>query len=84
MKNGYYNIPKIDVYAIFNEAQNIWAIKILKTLGIELKKELYTEYEFDCLRVDVAEYYENEKNLPFGITKENYKKIRNILDDICY
>lgn len=84
MKNDYYNIPKIDVYSVFNKSQNIWAIKTLKTLGIELKNELYTEYEFECLRVDVAEYYGYEKELPAGITKEDYKKLRDILDSIYY
>lgn len=62
MKSDYYNIPKIDVYSIFNKPQNIWAINTLKILGIKLKNELYTEYEFECLRVDVAEYYGHEKN----------------------
>lgn len=42
---------------------------ILKRLGIQLKNDLYTEYEFECLRVDVAEYYENEEKLPMGGNK---------------
>ena len=63
MKKDYYNIPKINVYSVFNESKNIWALNILKRLGIQLKNDLYTEYEFECLRVDVAEYYENEEKL---------------------
>ena len=81
MKKDYYNIPKINVYAIFNESKNIWALNILKKLGIKLENKLYTEYEFECLRVDVAEYYENEEKLPTEITKEDYRKIRKILDN---
>ena len=84
MKKDYYNIPKISVYAIFNDQKNLWALKILKKLGIQLENKLYTEYEFECLRVDVAEYYGNEEKLPIGVTKEEYKKLREILDDIYY
>lgn len=80
MKKDYYNIPKINVYAIFNESKNIWALNILK----KLENKLYTEYEFECLRVDGAEYYENEEKLPTEITKEDYRKIREILDNISY
>ncbi len=69
MKKDYYNIPKINVYSVFNESKNIWALNILKRLGIQLKDDLYTEYEFECLRVDVAEYYENEEKLPMGGNK---------------
>ena len=84
MKKDYYNIPKINVYSVFNESKNIWALNILKRLVIQLKNDLYTEYEFECLRVDVAEYYENEEKLPMGVTKEDYRKLREILDDIYY
>ena len=84
MKKDYYNIPKINVYSVFNESKNIWALNILKRLGIQLKNDLHTEYEFECLRVDVAEYYENEEKLPMGVTKEDYRKLREILDDIYY
>ncbi len=38
MKKDYYNIPKINVYSVFNESKNIWALNILKRLGIQLKK----------------------------------------------
>lgn len=84
MKKDYYNIPKISVYAIFNAPQNLWALNVLDKLGIQLENKLYTEYEFECLRVDVAEYYGNEEKLPIGVTKEEYKKLREILDNINY
>ena len=84
MKKDYYNIPKINVYAIFNDSKNVWALNVLKKLGIQLENKLYTEYEFECLRVDVAEYYENEEELPVGVTKKEYKKLREILDNIYY
>ena len=84
MKKDYYNIPKISVYAIFNDPKNLWALNILKKLGIQLENKLYTEYEFECLRVDVAEYYGSEEKLPIGVTKEEYKKLREILDNIYY
>ena len=84
MKKVYYNIPKISVYAIFNDPQNLWALNVLDKLGIQLENKLYTEYEFECLRVDVAEYYGNEEKLPIGVTKEEYKKLREILDNIYY
>lgn len=61
-----------------------WALNILKKLGIKLENKLYTKYEFECLRVDVDEYYENEEKLPTEITKEDYRKIREILDNISY
>ena len=84
MKKDYYNIPKISVYAIFNDPKNLWALNILTKLGIQLAKKLYTEYEFECLRVDVAEYYGNEEKLPTEVSKEDYRKIREILDNINY
>lgn len=84
MKKDYYNIPKISVYAIFNDQKNLWALNILKKLGIQLENKLYTEYEFECLRVDVAEYYGNEEKLPPEVSKEDYRKIREILDNINY
>lgn len=84
MKKDYYNIPKINVYSVFNESKNIWALNILKKLGIQLKKDLYTEYEFECLRVDIAEYYENEEKLPIGVTKVDYIKLREVFDNIKY
>lgn len=45
MKKDYYNIPKINVYAIFNESKNIWALNILKKSGIKLENKLYTDGE---------------------------------------
>lgn len=84
MNRDYYNVPKIDVYSIFNQAQNINEFKTLEKLGIKIENKLYTEYEFECLRVDVAEYYEQEDNLPNGITIEDYTKLREILDNVEY
>ena len=84
MKKDYYNTLKISVYAIFNEPKNLWALNILKKLGLQLENKLYTEYKFECLRVDVAEYYGNEEKLPTEVSKEDYRKIREILDNINY
>lgn len=82
MKKDYYNIPKVNVYKILNESKNMWALNVLKKIGIQLENKLYTEYEFDCLRVDIAEYYGNEEKLPIGVTKEDYKKLRELFDKI--
>lgn len=84
MNRDYYDIPKIDIYSVFNQTQNINELKTLEKLGIRVEKKLYTEYEFECLRVNVAEYYEQEDNLPKDVTKKDYVKLRQKLDDIEY
>lgn len=84
MNRDYYDIPKIDIYSIFNQTQNINEFKTLEKLGIRIENKLYTEYEFECLRVDVAEYYEKEDKLPKDVTKEDYAKLREILDNVEY
>ena len=97
MKKDYYNIPKINVYAIFNESKKIGALNILKKLINENKfyNKLKDKGYFKDVKIrgdsiewengkDVAEYYENEEKLPTEITKEDYRKIREILDNISY
>lgn len=84
MNRDYYDIPKIDIYSIFNQTQNTNEFKTLEKLGIRIEDKLYTEYEFECLRVDVAEYYEKEDKLPKDVTKEDYAKLREILDNVEY
>ena len=78
-KNAY-----TEVYEIIKQLDEEEYNKIPSEVIKAIEENRNTEYEFECLRVDVAEYYENEEKLPTEITKEDYRKIREILDNISY
>lgn len=83
-EGDYYKNPKIDIYRFLNADNNAWSIMVLKNLGIIIENKLYTQHEFECLRVDISEYYENENNLPKNVTKLQYKKLRELFDKIMH
>ena len=82
LKENYYKEPKIRLYDILACEDNYWSILVLNKLGINIYNKEYTEYEFDCIRVDIAEYFEHEINLPSSVTKNEYTKLRMLFDKI--
>lgn len=68
-------------------------LEILSKLGIKIEDEVYTEYELECLTVDVGAYYKDEtmsdieleyvKDLEkTGVTQEEYNYISDKIDRI--
>lgn len=68
-------------------------IDILSKLGIKIDDKDYTEYELECLTVDVGAYYKDDtmseldleyvKNLQStGVTQEEYNYISDKIDKI--
>ena len=78
------NIKIKNYYNKMSEDTKIILVNILADNLIYLHDFEVVDKEFDCLRVDVAEYYENEEKLPIGVTKEDYIKLRELLDNIRY
>ena len=69
--------------------------KILERLGIKVKDKIYTEYEYECLRMYFLTYYDDpeddlsEEELKYqksldgtGITREEYNTILKKIETI--
>ena len=69
--------------------------KILDKLGIKIKNKKYTEYEYECLRMDFLVYYDDpeddlsEEELQYqksldgtGVTREEYNTVLKKLETI--
>lgn len=68
----YHNLEVIDVKKHLSSKD----IKILKKLGIKVKNKIYTEYEFECLTMDLLAYYDD----PEMDLSEEEKKFQKSLD----
>ncbi len=70
----YYTKKIINFSKYFTEND----LLLLKHLGCNIKKRLYSEYEYDLLNLKLIEYYENSKDV-------NGKKIPpiKIIDESC-
>lgn len=67
--------------------------KILERLGIKVKDKIYTEYEYECLRMNFLTYYDDpeddlsEEELKYqksldgtGVTREEYNTVLKKLE----
>ena len=87
----YHNLEIIDInkYLTLNDK------KILERLGIKVKDKIYTEYEYECLRMDFLVYYDDpeddlsEEELQYqksldgtGVTREEYNTVLKKLETI--
>ena len=87
----YHNLEIIDInkYLTLNDK------KILKKLGIKVKDKIYTEYEYECLRMIFLTYYDDpeddlsEEELKYqksldgtGVTREEYNTVLKKLETI--
>ncbi|MCR5185775.1 MAG: hypothetical protein K6D97_01485 [Clostridia bacterium] len=68
----YHNLEVIDVKKHLSSKD----IKILKKLGIKVKNKIYTEYEFECLTMDLLAYYDD----PEMDLSEEEKEFQKLLD----
>ena len=87
----YHNLEIIDInkYLTLNDK------KILERLGIKVKDKIYTEYEYECLRMNFLTYYDDpeddlsEEELKYqksldgtGVTREEYNTVLKKLETI--
>lgn len=80
----YRNKKIIDFYSDLTQDD----IEVLNKLGIEVKKELYTEYEYEMLKCDVGAYYKDDdygpEDLEYVKPLENtgisFKRYQELLD----
>ena len=87
----YHNLEIIDInkYLTLNDK------KILERLGIKVKDKIYTEYEYECLRMIFLTYYDDpeddlsEEELKYqksldgtGVTREEYNTVLRKLETI--
>lgn len=87
----YHNLEIIDInkYLTLNDK------KILERLGIKVKDKIYTEYEYECLRMNFLTYYDDpeddlsEEELQYqksldgtGVTREEYNTVLRRLETI--
>ena len=91
----YHTLEHIDLYAVFDEDERA----TLNKLGIEIKNREYTEYEFELIMMELGYYMEIDENDPNvvetlkptrkyiadkGVTKEEFDKIINKIDNIDF
>ena len=87
----YHNLELIDVRKHLSSKD----IKILKKLGIIVKNKIYTEYEFECLTMELLAYYDDpemdlsEEEKEFqksldgtNVTREEYNEVLNKVQKI--
>ena len=87
----YHNLEIIDINKHLTSADK----KILDKLGIKIKNKKYTEYEYECLRMDFLVYYDDpeddlsEEELQYqksldgtGVTREEYNTVLKKLETI--
>lgn len=86
-----YNYHNKKIINIKNELTNM-EIDLLKKLNITLENKIYTEYEYECLKLDIAEYYKDDdmdkeelkyvKPLENGITRIDYNNLLKTFEKI--
>lgn len=87
----YHNLEVIDVKKHLSSKD----IKILKKLGIKVKNKIYTEYEFECLTMELLAYYDDpemdlsEEEKEFqksldgtNVSREEYNEVLNKVQKI--
>lgn len=87
----YHNLEVIDVKKHLSSKD----IKTLKKLGIKVKNKIYTEYEFECLTMDLLAYYDDpemdlsEEEKEFqksldgtNVSREEYNEVLNKVQKI--
>lgn len=75
----YDKKPLVDLSQYFTTKDK----EIIKKLNIVLNDKVYTEYEFECLEMDLIAFYKQKEILKnIGITYNEIKRIWNICDTI--
>ncbi len=80
-EEGYFNKPLIDLSKYFTTKDK----KIINKLQIKIEDKVYTEYEFECLEMDLIAYYNRKEEIKqLDIDYNNVEKLWNICDKIRY
>lgn len=85
----YRSKPVVDFYNDLTQDD----VEVLKKLGIEVKNELYTEYEYEMLKYDAGAYYKDDdyelEDMKYvkplektGVSIERYQKLLNKMDKL--
>ncbi len=68
----YHNNPIIDIRKELTNNQ----LEIIKKLGIEVKDKIYTEYDYECLKLKLLEYMESEEDEEYPTKSLNSTNVR--------
>lgn len=85
----YRNKKIIYIIEEFNESE----LEIFKKLGIIIEDKVYTEYEFECLKLELGKYYRedgmDQEDLEYtesladkNVADEEYNAIMKKIDEI--
>lgn len=87
-KYNYHNKKIIDIKKELRSEET----ELLKMLNIFLEDKIYTEYEYECLKLDISEYYKEDgmdkeelecvKPLEKGVTRKDYNNLLKTFDKI--
>lgn len=82
----YHNKQIIDIKKELTDSQ----LEIIRKLGIEIKDKIYTEYEYECLKLKLLEYMESEDGEEYptksldgtNVSKEEFNSLIKRVDEI--
>ena len=84
----YHKKQIIDVRKELTEQE----LDIMQKLGIEVENKIYTEYEYEVLKMDLIEFYKNDdmeeedlkkaRELVKGISRNKYNELLKKFDEI--
>lgn len=84
----YHKNLMVDLLKYLNEED----VRIINKLGYEVENKVYTEYEYDSLKGDIAKYYIDDEMeerevaetmpLPEEITRDTYNNLLKKFDEI--
>lgn len=75
----YFNKPLIDLAKYLTTEDK----EVIEKLKIILEDKIYTEYEFECLEMDLIAFYEKKEQLEeLGIAYSKIERLWNICDNV--
>ena len=88
-KEKYYNRLAVDLKSELSKEE----IELLKKFKVKISDDVYTEYEYDCVKMVLAQYYIEEDidgNIvppvleleSIGVTREEYNELLGKFDKI--
>lgn len=88
-KEKYYERLAVDLKANLTKEE----VELLKKFNVKINDEVYTEYQYDCVKMVLAQYY-TEKDIEgnivppilelenIGVTEQEYDKLLKKFDEI--
>jgi hypothetical protein len=75
----YFNKPLIDLSKYLTTKDK----EVIKKLKLSIEEKVYTEYEFECLEMDLISFYKQKKVIEsLGTTYNEVKRLWDICDKI--